>query len=503
MKKLLMVCLAVLMCFSVAACGNPFEKNENTEGKVVIKVGVLGTTTEQEIFRKYKNGFQEKYSDVVVQLDPIPGGYSTGMDNYVQNKSFPDVVFTPGDQHAAYSSKGHFLDLQKFDEADETFSFDAIYPELIETTHYNTSDQGIWFMPRDYNKVVTFVNKTMLELIPGENGKPYAGFETFENLKQNWNTETFYAVCAAVKKKVDANVANPQNVPTAEKQAGLIKDTYAVDARYNWSPSYEAMVRHYGGKVIDVTKMNGSETDYSQVLSVDTVETVTAYRELYKNLSKPGYIKQTLSSGGVSAFPNKKAAFWFTTRPSWGDVISANATFDVDFLPFPYDYVGVGCSGYAISKLAESRVSKYAATKDGSDQKMTNADYAWMFLKYIASEEGQDEFGKIGMGVPSLISMKEKGEWMKYGGLEINHKAFVENTKGQTVVSVNDIYSFPATAQKTVSDNMISIMSYVVKDAFWPNDLSLEVNSTNYSAIYAKIKQYKDTMMVRINAAEK
>lgn len=92
MKKLLMVCLAVLMCFSVAACGNPFEENENTEGKVVIKVGVLGTTTEQEIFRKYKNGFQEKYSDVVVQLDPIPGGYSTGMDNYVQNKSFPDVV---------------------------------------------------------------------------------------------------------------------------------------------------------------------------------------------------------------------------------------------------------------------------------------------------------------------------------------------------------------------------------------------------------------------------
>ena len=79
----------------------------------------------------------------------------------------------------------------------------------------------------------------------------------------------------------------------------------------------------------------------------------------------------------------------------------------------------------------------------------------------------------------------------------------MENTEGQTVVSVNDIYSFPATAQKTVSDNMISIMSYVVKDAFWPNDLSLEVNSTNYSAIYAKIKQYKDTMMVRINAAEK
>ena len=112
-----------------------------------------------------------------------------------------------------------------------------------------------------------------------------------------------------MKKKVDANVANPQNVPTAEKQAGLIKDTYAVDARYNWSPSYEAMVRHYGGKVIDVTKMNGSETDYSQVLSVDTVETVTAYRELYKNLSKPGYIKQTFLPAEFRRFRIRKPLF--------------------------------------------------------------------------------------------------------------------------------------------------------------------------------------------------
>ena len=54
MKKLLMVCLAVLMCFSVAACGNPFEENENTEGKVVIKVGVL----EQRLSRKFSENIR-------------------------------------------------------------------------------------------------------------------------------------------------------------------------------------------------------------------------------------------------------------------------------------------------------------------------------------------------------------------------------------------------------------------------------------------------------------
>ena len=506
MKKLIASLLAVATCFTFAACGNnnPFDDNdgEDTTAKVVLKVGILGTSTEQEIFRKYKKGFQDKYPDIVVNLEPIAGGYSTAMDNYVQNDSFPDVVFTTGDQHAAYSSRGHFVDLRSYAAADADFSFDSLYSEVVDATHFDSQDEGVWFMPRDYNRVVTFVNKTMLALVKGENGKGFAGYETFDNLKAEWSLETFYKVCDAVKKQIDKNVSYPQSVPDEEKKAGLIKDTYAVDARYNWAPSYKAMVRHYGGKMIDTSKLNGSDTDYSQVLSVDSDETMTAFRELYKELSKPGYVKQSLSSNGAYAFPNKKAVFWFTSRPSWGDVISQNAGFEVDFLPFPYDYVGVGCSGYAIAKSAESKVSENAKTKEGTSEKMTNADYAWLFLKYIASEDGQNAFGSIGMGVPSLKSMKNSGEWLKYGGENLNHAAFVEDVDGQTVISVNDIYCFPATAQKTVSDNSISIMTYVVKDGFWPSDLTLAMNRSNYSQIYGKVQQYKDTMMARINAAK-
>lgn len=192
---------------------------------------------------------------------------------------------------------------------------------------------------------------------------------------------------------------------------------------------------------------------------------------------------------------------WFTTRPSWGEVNSYNATFEVDFLPFPYDYVGVGCTGYAITSLAATRVSEHAETKEGTNEKMTNADYAWLFLKYIVSEEGQNAIGETGMGVPSLMSMKDSGTWMEYGSADLNHEAFVEEREGQTAIAVNDIYSFPATAQKTVSDNCISIMTYVVKDEFWPADLTLELNRTNYAAIYARVDEYKNVMMARINAA--
>lgn len=503
MKKFFGILLAAVMCLGLTACTNPFEEEpEEQDGKVVIEVGVLGSTTEQEIFRKYKNGFQEKYPNVVVQLEAIPGDYATGMNNYVQNSTFPDVVFAPGDQHAAYSSRGHFVDLRAYDEADDTFSFDDIYPELIETTHYDSTDEGIWFMPRDYNKVVTFVNKTMLALVPGENGQMYAGYGSFEALKEAWDLETFYEVCAAVTKKVAENAADPSSVPQEEKLAGLIRGTVAVDARYNWYPAYEPILRHYGGSMISLDKAGeGEEPDYNAMLSVDSDETMQAYRSFYENLAKPGYVKQTLASSGAAAFPNSQAAMWFTTRPSWGEVNSANATFEVDFLPFPFDYVGVGCTGYAITTLAETRVSEYAETKEGTNEKMTNADYGWLFLKYIASEDGQNAIGETGMGVPSLMSMKDKGTWLEYGSADINHEAFVLDVEGQQTMAVNDIYSFPATAQKTVSDNCISIMTYVVKDSFWPADLTLPINRTNYKEIYAKVDEYKNVMMVRINAA--
>lgn len=495
--------MSAVLLLGLTACTNPFEEEPVDEtGKVTIEVGVLGSTTEQEIFRKYKNGFQEKYPDVVLQLEAIPGDYATGMNNYVQNASFPDVVFAPGDQHAAYSSRGHFVDLRKYDEADDTFSFDDIYPELIETTHYSSEDEGIWFMPRDYNKVVTFVNKTMLSYVPGENGQMFAGYGSFEALKEAWDLETFYEVCAAVKAKVDANAADPASVPQEEKLAGLIRGTVALDARYNWYPAYEPILRHYGGSMIDLSKAGSGEVpDYEAMLSVDADETMQAYRSFYEELAKPGYVRDSLSSTGAAAFPNSQAAMWFTTRPSWGEVNSYNATFEVDFLPFPYDYVGVGCTGYAITTAAETRVSENAGTKEGSGEKMTNADYAWLFLKYIVSEEGQNDIGETGMGVPSLMSMKDKGSWLSYGGEGINHEAFVEEREGQTAMAVNDIYSFPATAQKTISDNCISIMTYVVKSEFWPDDLSLPLDRTNYAQIYSKVDEYKQVMMVRINAA--
>ena len=71
MKKMIAALLAVATCFSFAACGNnnPFDENngEDTAAKVVLKVGILGTSTEQEIFRKYKKYYSNKNSKKKLQ----------------------------------------------------------------------------------------------------------------------------------------------------------------------------------------------------------------------------------------------------------------------------------------------------------------------------------------------------------------------------------------------------------------------------------------------------
>ena len=96
MKKFLAVVAAAIVGLSFVACTSPFEDTGTSDGgsaaanKVVIKVGVLNTTTEMDIFSKYKRGFETKYPNISLLLDPIPGDYSTGMNNYVNNDSFPD-----------------------------------------------------------------------------------------------------------------------------------------------------------------------------------------------------------------------------------------------------------------------------------------------------------------------------------------------------------------------------------------------------------------------------
>lgn len=158
-KILLMLCCAVLVlggACTATGCGN------NEEGdKAKITVAML--SSEKKAFEKLEKAYESLHTDVDIRIVTYTA-YETAMANYVKNNNWPDVVWTAGDQHAGYSGAGHFMDLKTFDAADDTFDFAAsgIYPELLDATHYAPGDDGYWFMPRDYNVPILFVNKTHL-----------------------------------------------------------------------------------------------------------------------------------------------------------------------------------------------------------------------------------------------------------------------------------------------------------------------------------------------------
>ena len=122
-----------------------------------------------------------------------------------------------------------------------------------------------------------------------------------------------------------------------------------------------------------------------------------------------------------SPFPSKQCAMMFTVRPNItsyaGSLTDAEGNATIDFVSMPAFegvenfYIGMGCTGYAISKqCAEDK-----------------RDLAWDFLKFVMTEDGQNAFCESGAGVPVLVSMANDTEasWRQYLP-EANHDAFIQ-----------------------------------------------------------------------------
>ena len=76
------------------------------------------------------------------------GDYTQAMTANVQSeKLMPDIMWTTGEQHAAWSEAGAFIDLKTLIESDDDINLDDFYEEIINITHKNSGDEGIYFMP--------------------------------------------------------------------------------------------------------------------------------------------------------------------------------------------------------------------------------------------------------------------------------------------------------------------------------------------------------------------
>ena len=401
MKKFFTALFAVIFiamsCLSFTACANPFNDEEDgkdhVDGKITLKVAVLNSDNEKSAMRALKKAYELKNPDINISIKTMRSDYANSIVDFVKTPStFPDVVWTPGEYHSAFSQAGHFINLKPLMDADPSINTEDFYESVMEITHYNNTDDGVWFAPRDYNKPVVIINREMFRL---------AGIEV-PSLEE-WNIDKFFEICQKLRVKMD-NINNSEE----EKLAGLLWSSYPVEARLDWNPSYLSWIDNYGGEMFDTSKTGEAS------ISFDSEESKDAYKEIWDKFVRTRYAP---GIGGTGLFSSKAAGMWITVRPEIPAL--CNAKMDIDFLPMPTEKVAMGCSGYAIPAVTKDRLDP----TDGNTK--TNAELAWDFVKFIISEEGQDILGKIGTGIPVLKSMASRGSWRNFYNAELNHEAFV------------------------------------------------------------------------------
>ena len=157
--------------------------------------------------------------------------------------------------------------------------------------------------------------------------------------------------------------------------------------------------------------------------------------------------------------------------------------YDIDFLPLPLDTVGVGCSGYAITNVAKSRVS----TSSLNVGKKSNQDYAFDFLKFIVSEEGQKVGAETGSIIPVRKSMANDASWTSYKNENLNHAAFVSAPEKDFSLSL--FQDFESDDASLILDSLSSVMAQVIIGSNYANGFEpLTKNIQPYQNAVAKFK---------------
>ncbi len=391
--------MVMLAVFSFTACKvqrseGPDKPNtdidENPEASVFLTVGTLIDDNEKALMARWANKFQADNPEVSIRLSKSYSNVDKLID-WKGKDEMPDIVWTAGDQHAFYSHEGYFHDL-----SDETkfpgsaAFFQGFYDEVFATTHRSNEDAGVWYVPRDYNRIAIYYNKTIFDKM----GIAYP--------QDGWTWEQFEQTCAAL---------------TTEKNG--FRCSKAIEWR-DWEPIYTTMMRNYNSQYVDnsgkaALRSQGTQDLYNwfagKFRSYAIVGEGQAFRAFSNRSTKPSTTAQAAMVTDTYAHMGLYSDA--ATRLNWSvDVVSFPAFTSADNKK---GYVGAGCSGYAI-------------TTDCTEA--DKLEWAWKFLKYCMSEQGYNDVADLGVVCPALKSMRNEGKWTQYesNGTAVNYRAFVDDS---------------------------------------------------------------------------
>ena len=440
-KILVLVLTFVLTASLFAGCKKEEGGSEEDISKLVAEIdleadegfsgelNILTTSEESEIITMNAliKAFNEKYPHIKVNykqelLDGYYSSLTTTAGTAINQKDhslMPDVFWFAQDKLDTLYSQGEILfPLSAIDEKDASFDEGMLVDEALSVSKINNV---LYLMPRDYNQVVMYFNQDIFDAAG-------VAYPTAQMSKGE-----FIAMLAALRSGLDASDAkNDYGVLYKNAVKNLI------DVNSQWDSWVWPLVKGFGGRVVD--EEGNSTLDSSNVY--DAVA-------FWKSLRDNNYVGEiTTTNSGVN-FRMQQAAIYFHARAVLSDItkstkqIKGVQNLGVTAIPqFGSEYaVGGGSSGYGMYKNAVNKTA------------------AWLFLKFVVSEAGQNAFCATGNGVPSneALLYNDSAMWRNYSndalGTAFDVDAFVYGLDGETsaFASTRDFYQYiPLEVQEDV-----------------------------------------------------
>lgn len=436
MNKTAALALGAMMAVSgfgmMTACGGGGVKTEAKE----ITVGILNNSSERENLKVLRNAFEKKYEaeGYKVKIVNLTGAYNEAMLRLYQADQLPDVVQVFDDTSAFWTSKGVYANLDEYITRDN-IDLSLYVDSMIDIARSGQDDNSVYWLPRDYDKLVTYVNLDVFEA---------AGVTV--PTAEEWTWAKMLEVCEQLKGKTDKVLAANQE----------INMFYAMSFDPSWAPVYLTMFKNYNVDLASAETgkaFNGKEED------------IYACINEMLSLQNNGYMAY---GGNANIMTGEIGIQVGGVRTGIPNYESYGVNYAV--LPFPSEingnsYVACGATGYTMS------------TSCAEDKK----EIAWKFISYMFSEEGQEEFSKAGSICPVKKSLleKEDAEWKKYT-VDVDDSAFYAYPERD--IKITFLQEFKPVEQHTSIYNNYTYMMQDLYKANYNNKKTVE----EFYAFYSK-----------------
>ena len=370
MKKYLFS-LVMVVILLLTACGA--KTPDKPAGPTSLSFMMWGDPAELTVWKQIVADFEAANPTITVSVEVSDwDSYWTKLKTLLAAKTPPDMFAIDAPLYLDYQSKDVLLNLQPYLDKNPGM-LDGLFPQTLQA--YQTP-QGYFGLPRDFQTIVLFYNKTMFD--KASLAYPTADW-TWDDLRD-----------AAKKLTLDTNGDGKTD------QYGFSFDMWDME------PGYSEAIWSYGGDMISA--------DHTKTLLGDPAAR-TAWQLLYDMTFKDKSVPDSNTSGQYGGDTFAAGVSAMTPMGHWAVPGYADANLSFDVAPMPKGPAGrftsVNSAGFVIAKLTK------------------HPNEAFQFLKFVLSTAGQTRLAELGFACPVLKSIAQSDAFLKQK-ININQQVFLD-----------------------------------------------------------------------------